>query len=69
MPQSSWRARDGGRHPPAVAALAFLLGDLILQMQAHLPPPSWALVLPVAGLVAWRRPSWMPLLWAAAGFG
>lgn len=62
-------ARVNGRHPLIVAALALLLGDLALQMQTHLPSLLWLLMLPVAGLMARRRPTLLPLFWCAAGFG
>jgi competence protein ComEC len=65
---SSLRARDGGRYPLVVVALAFLLGDLALQMQAYLPVALWLFILPVAGLVALRRPVLMPVFWCALGF-
>ncbi|HTT08913.1 MAG TPA: DNA internalization-related competence protein ComEC/Rec2 [Gammaproteobacteria bacterium] len=60
--------RDEGRYSLVAVALAFLLGDLFLQMQARLPHPLWTLALPIVGLAVSYRPAWMPLFWAVAGF-
>jgi len=50
------------------AALAWAAGAALLQLQAGLPTPAWALVLPFAGWLAWWRPRFTFVLAFALGF-
>ena len=51
-----------------VAALAFATGAALLQVQAELPAPHWALVVPLLGVLAYRVPRAAPLAAFACGF-
>src|SRR5256885_16081511 len=51
-----------------LAALAFACGVALLQLQAELPGWGWALVLPLLGVLGYRKPGAAFLFAFAAGF-
>ena len=51
-----------------LAAFSFALGAALVQQLAALPPASWALALPLLGVLAWRMPRSAFILAFAAGF-